>query len=575
MKYLEDARFTQLTSDLTGASLNTRGRHGPPHHAASSSSSCRRLHGRVEAYTTKRTGADKKTAVKVGLQYAKEMAAFNAAVEACWRRKRERAAAAAGEGGGAAAMATVAALPTAREQKIERRRLGRQRSVSVDGVTFAADKTAEATKATMIPLVPLKEGAVVEEMTAKRQRPLASILKRPSAARNKRSRAASFDSSTRSPLKGSGPAASPRWTPINGWGSVGKVAGGQDDRGTHPLIPQPSLYQSFGHEAGDVKPATTMVPRRLVTDLILTLNASFPDYDFSAAQVSDFCTLSLPEAARRLEGRLGEFEHTTDRGRGFRPRLWGALEDALGGLENVEVYSYAPRGGSGEAEDPLEFLTRDLAAAADGIGPSDDGVGGRGVSEGREEGGSAGVPVEGGQAGGNEAAASDAGLAAALARARPAPLASLPPSDAAPPHVTLWSMNYFFVGGNKKRIVLFACVETMRSPRDGGGASADEEDYDDGENALVFDEARRTQEAATAAAREGGGEAYPTSKTGSGGFSSFARASAGEKSVRDVTLEDTDVEEDDADLGDADGEEAYYGEHDFDTGRLRVPSWVA
>ena len=36
------------------------------------------------------------------------------------------------------------------------------------------------------------------------------------------------------------------------------------------------------------------------------------------------------------------------------------------------------------------------------------------------------------------------------------------------------SMNYFFVSRNKKRIVLFACVQTMRTPQ-----GNDEDDYFD------------------------------------------------------------------------------------------------
>ena len=151
MKYLEDSRLTQLTSDLTGAFLNTRGSgvgsirsrnrnnnhanrgmkrknkeskhqhqghkqsttqatHSAAHATASfiynsynpvgysissnysystslpSSSSCRVIYGRVEAYTTKRAGSDKKTAHEVGERYAHEMERLNEAVEELKRR---------------------------------------------------------------------------------------------------------------------------------------------------------------------------------------------------------------------------------------------------------------------------------------------------------------------------------------------------------------------------------------------------------------------------------------------------------------------------------------------------------
>ena len=177
MKYLEDARLTQLTSDLTGAFLNTRGSGGgtggsaslfgmmgsgggrggggagsrgrgrrqqqqqhlqlgasgggpsgssnasrknkksaqqqsttpsyytynPEGYSAytstgtggyvcpggSSPNSCRVIYGRVEAYTTKRAGSDKKTAFEVGERYGHEMARLNEAVEALKRRHLE------------------------------------------------------------------------------------------------------------------------------------------------------------------------------------------------------------------------------------------------------------------------------------------------------------------------------------------------------------------------------------------------------------------------------------------------------------------------------------------------------
>ncbi len=108
-----------------------------------------------------------------------------------------------------------------------------------------------------------------------------------------------------------------------------------DNVNTHPLIPQPSLYRSslgehHPHIHGDKAAAPTMVPRRLMTDLILTLNASFPDYDFGDAQVSDFCTLSTAKAMRRINEKLGKFAATTNEGRNFLPKFWNTLDNVLG-----------------------------------------------------------------------------------------------------------------------------------------------------------------------------------------------------------------------------------------------------
>ncbi|CAJ1960095.1 unnamed protein product [Cylindrotheca closterium] len=54
---------------------------------------------------------------------------------------------------------------------------------------------------------------------------------------------------------------------------------------------------------GDISELAT---RRLMTDLILTLNASFPDYDFSNAKPQQFEKLSLARVQRSISERLSE-----------------------------------------------------------------------------------------------------------------------------------------------------------------------------------------------------------------------------------------------------------------------------
>ena len=58
------------------------------------------MHGRVEAYTTKRAGSDKKTAFAVGERYAHEMVRLNEAVEALKRRHASEREKGRGRGGG-------------------------------------------------------------------------------------------------------------------------------------------------------------------------------------------------------------------------------------------------------------------------------------------------------------------------------------------------------------------------------------------------------------------------------------------------------------------------------------------
>lgn len=131
--------------------------------------------------------------------------------------------------------------------------------------------------------------------------------------------------------------------------------------------------------------------RRLMTDLILTLNASFPDYDFCNVRPSHFQKKTVKEAMEGCNGRLSEL--ASKRGESFLREMWNAVDSVIC-LAETEVFSYVP---PAVDEDPLGFLTQTLL-------------------EGDED-------------------------------------------TTAP----LWSFNYFFVNKNLKRILLFSCVETMRS----------------------------------------------------------------------------------------------------------------
>lgn len=272
MKYLEDFRLTQLTSDLTEAFLNTRGSgsSGPSSSSSSSgggrmgngrgrggnrgggsktkkqqqqqntqqqstassrakkaaansnnnssspylptsmsyaynpvgyssydngtsSSSCRVIYGRVEAYTTKRAGSDKKTAHLVGENYAHEMEKLNEAVETMKRERRNSLSEANKEeeesGGNALAAAVEEERRTTKEEENKQqnesskstRGSNRPRSRSVDGVTFAGSSS--------LPLETLMEHSplnVLDHDDVTTKRPLEGILKEPS--NNKRSR---------------------------------------------------------------------------------------------------------------------------------------------------------------------------------------------------------------------------------------------------------------------------------------------------------------------------------------------------------------------------------------------------
>jgi hypothetical protein len=237
MKYLEDVRFTQLTSDLTEAFLNTRGsgngapasssgrmslsrgrgggsgnkakKHQQSHSQhqqqrakksssspylptssfaynpegyssydnGTSSSSCRVIYGRVEAYTTKRAGSDKKTAYQVGENYAHEMEKLNEAVESMKRERRSGNLSSGGEQINEGVGAAMGKRMKKDKQNNNEGRIRRPRSRSVD-VTFAES-------ASLTPLKTLMEHSPLVDDTIKR--PREGILKEPSSS-NKRSR---------------------------------------------------------------------------------------------------------------------------------------------------------------------------------------------------------------------------------------------------------------------------------------------------------------------------------------------------------------------------------------------------
>ena len=520
---------------------------------SSTPSSCRVIYGRVEAYTTKRAGSDKKTAFEVGERYAHEMERLNEAVEALKRRhalehgmqKEEEEEQEEEEGGGTPDNSKEKSEGNNNNKK-ERRRA---RSRSLDGVTFDSSSTSprrlvydkSTTTSTMMmidreeegsssfsannnpPLSPLDEHVQASNKELKRNLPLTSILKEPSS--NKRCRATSFDVST-GPSSSSSPIINRRSYHHSSESSSSLLAGNtwgissntaltsavghpiihpdEEDVNTHPLIPQPNLYQStlLGHHPEHQKQegGPTMVPRRLMTDLILTLNASFPDYDFGDAQTSDFVTLSTTEAIRRINDKLSEFAATTDAGQNYLPRMWNAMDEILFcGLKDCEVYSYSPSSSTG-GDDPLEFLTCSMTNENNKGGGSGNGGNGGGVTSDVRSGG-----VNGGSGGQNHQAPmfmfSPSGGGRIISKdVREASSPNQVPSpvtESPPPHVTLWSMNYFFVSKNKKRIVLVASVETMRTPQgDAEGQDGSDGYYDDEygmENNVVFDEARRDE----------------------------------------------------------------------------------
>jgi hypothetical protein len=701
MKYLEDSRLTQLTSDLTGAVLNTRGsgsgslsssvvvggcggrgRRGSSNAAAkggkkkrsgattattatvastatavaggktkknatatatassidyagsssnygssssyyntsSNNKSCRVMYGRVEAYTTKRAGSDKKTAWAVGERYANEMERLNMAVEELKQRHRSNSLSHTNNNNSSSSNEQESEYVSMTES---RKNNSRRRSNSVgstqqspgdknvkSAITISIDtpNTATTDTAATTPI----QSSLKEDMSdaTKRDRPYRGILRK--ASNKKKGRANSVDiiNNNNSSTTTAGGVYPPMEYLNNSNSNSNNNNNNNNDLNTQPLIPQPSLYQSTlvganeskttieggdssssggivsnsGSSSNNNTVGPAMIPRRLITDLILTMNASFPDYNFEDAQTYDFCTLSIHDAMRHVNDRLSEFVSTTDAGCDYLPRFWSALDDILfDGLKDCEVYSYSPKSSSGD--DPFEFLTMSMTTHMTTTGSNND--------EKNDDPSptttttTAAVGIDGDIILNNNNLVLDKQkniFNVMTNQVSPTSNNNCFQNDMEPPHVTLWSMNYFFVSRNKKRIVLFACVQTMRTPQsniddDSGGYN----EYDDyyGENDLVFDEARREEEKLlvdySSSSSSSNNDRRGSISRGSCSPNPNPSPGRDTESVMSVSMMDDDNTDLDDGSVDVDGDDVDRSSHDFDTGSMgmSVPSQIA
>lgn len=230
MKYLEDDKLTFWTSELTDAVLAGRV-----------------INGRIEAFTMKRAGTDKKYAHALGERFVAEME----------QRESE--------------MADYQEFLQKQKVRNHKSVEARKRSVSV-----GSHPVAETTKPVKI----------------------------------QRTRANSLDEAAAAGI------ATPALSPLGDF-----------------------------HEIGT---------RRLMTDLILTLNASFPDYDFGNSRPFHFLKKSAKGAMDETNGRLSEL--ASRRGENFLREMWNAIDNVIC-LSETEVFSYVPPAIN---EDPLGFLTETL-----------------------------------------------------------------------------------------------------------------------------------------------------------------------------------------------------------------------
>jgi hypothetical protein len=259
MKYLEDEKLNQLTSELTDASLGDS----------------RVINGRIEAFIMKRAGTDKKYAHALGERYVAEM-------ELAENQ-----------------LATYQQL----QEHLRQHAAGRKRSQSAGGILEALYHPPGKLQRSEETRVQSTGGLLESFHQVKHQRAEAKDTIPP----HKRPRAASFDSAK--------------------------------SADSAKLLSSSAL--------GDLQAMST---RRLMTDLILTLNASFPDYDFGSVRAKDFKTVPIEQVMRRANDRLSVFASHKE---GFLAKLWESIDQVIS-LQDAHVYTFVP------PRDELSFLTQTL-----------------------------------------------------------------------------------------------------------------------------------------------------------------------------------------------------------------------
>jgi hypothetical protein len=352
MKFLENDKLAQLTAQLTEAVVGTGERV---------------INGRIEAFTMKRAGTDKKYAHDMREKYEHEIQV----VESEFAKFNQHRGRSESMGGGDEFLLrkpSTAPSSPANKKRVRIDTTTRRRSQSLSLPRFGGHGKVKKPLTSALRSKSETHGTMKQPSKHPTRAKSDSIFT--TTKPKSRSRSESFDLHSLSPFSKS------------------------------PL--------------GDFHETCT---QRLMTDLILTLNMSFPDYDFSNIRPSHFARLpSSSIAISRTNEKLSELARSTTQheqqvvGRAssthFLSKLWNSIDEAIK-MDESEVYSYVPPSGD-EDDDPLGFLTQTLTG-----------------------------------------------------------------SDKVMP---LWTLNFFFVNKSMKRIVLFTCVQAMCKELLDDDSSTDDED---------------------------------------------------------------------------------------------------
>jgi hypothetical protein len=280
MKFLENDKLAHITGQLTEATI------------------CERvINGRIEAFTMKRAGTDKKYAHALGEKYQEEI----------------------------------------KEEQTEYTQFQQMQKIRSGSLGATSEQESSSSS--------------LDQLRRKLQGPPS-----PKAKRIK------FDTvnndMTKIPPKGRRRSASLSSVPALTYPNKGPSASAMRSRSdSYDAIISQSYFPYSYSPLGNFHDSST---QRLMTDLILTLNASFPDYDFSNVRPSHFSRMSSSSLVmNRVNEKLSELAASMPEGVNFLSHLWNAMDDVIH-LKDCEVYSYAPQNKDDDDDDPLSFLTQTL-----------------------------------------------------------------------------------------------------------------------------------------------------------------------------------------------------------------------
>jgi hypothetical protein len=110
------------------------------------------------------------------------------------------------------------------------------------------------------------------------------------------------------------------------------------------VIIQRRRAKSFDFTLDSISPKTTLgdfselSTRRLMTDLILTLNSSFPDYDFSNVKPNQFQKQKIDTVRKNIYAKLSELA-AQQPNPNWLVEMWHSLNDVIE-LKDCDVYSF-------------------------------------------------------------------------------------------------------------------------------------------------------------------------------------------------------------------------------------------